>query len=284
MTAADQEIRVFLLDEEGIVRLGVRGLLDAEPDIQVAGEAGSAAAALTRMPAARPDVAVLEMRLPDCDGSRACRKIRARMPEVACLVLTDRSDDQALRDAVTAGCAGYLLKQARGPSLAAAVRTAASGQPALEAHAASALMTWVQDRAKVAEATARLTAREREVLSLLGEGLSSRQIGERMTVTEATTSTPCWPSWACATAPRRPPSPPAWPHGTSSRPHGQPAVPPGMLPAMALPGGCPGPPGVRRVGRDHGKPTAGDDPGQEPPGTTRTGTRVMAVACRARQP
>ncbi len=186
MTAADQAIRVFLLDDQEIVRRGLRGLLDAEPDIQVVGEAGSAAAALTRMPAVRPDVAVLEMRLPDCDGARACRKIRARMPDTACLVLTERSDDRAPRDAVMAGCAGYILKQARGASLAAAVRAAASGQPALDAHAAGALMAWVQDRARTKEVTARLTAREREVLSLLGEGLSSRQIGERMTVTEAT--------------------------------------------------------------------------------------------------
>ncbi len=186
MTSAERAIRVFLLDDQEIVRHGLCGLLDAEPDIQVVGEAGSAAAALIRMPAARPDVAVLEMRLPDCDGAQACREIRARMPEVACLMLTDRCDDQALRDAVMAGCAGYLLKQARSASVAAAVRAAASGQSALDQHAARGLMAWARDQARMREMAARLTAREREVLGLLGEGLTSRQISQRMTLAETT--------------------------------------------------------------------------------------------------
>ena len=112
-----KQIKVFLLDDHEIVRRGVRELLEANPDITVVGEAGTAASALARIPALRPDVAVLDVRLPDGDGITVCRDIRSKMPEVACLMLTSFGDDQAIFDAIMAGAAGYVLKQIRGTDL-----------------------------------------------------------------------------------------------------------------------------------------------------------------------
>src|SRR5258707_3482808 len=123
-----KQIKVFLLDDHEIVRLGVRELLDAEPDITVIGEAGTAASALARIPALRPDVAVLDVRLPDGDGVTVCRDIRSRMPEVACLMLTSFGDDEALFDAIMAGAAGYVLKQIRGTELPGAGQAVRGGQ------------------------------------------------------------------------------------------------------------------------------------------------------------
>ncbi|HZC61533.1 MAG TPA: response regulator transcription factor, partial [Streptosporangiaceae bacterium] len=110
-------IRVFLLDDHEIVRRGVRDLLDTEPGITVIGEAGTASAALARIPALKPDVAVLDIRLPDGDGVTVCRDLRSKMPQLACLMLTSFSDDEALVDAIMAGAAGYVLKQIRGTDL-----------------------------------------------------------------------------------------------------------------------------------------------------------------------
>ncbi len=115
-------IRVFLLDEHEVVRRGVREVLEAEPDITVVGEAGTAASALARIPALRPDVAVLDVRLPDGDGVSVCREIRSAMPQVACLMLTSFGNDDALFDAIMAAGAGYVLKQIRGTDLVGAVR------------------------------------------------------------------------------------------------------------------------------------------------------------------
>ena len=127
---AQRQISVFLLDDHEIVRRGVKDLLEAEPGIVVVGEAGTAASALARIPALRPDVAVLDVRLPDGDGVSVCREIRSRMPSVACLMLTSFSDDEALFDAIMAGAAGYVLKQIRGTDLVGAVRTVAVGRVA----------------------------------------------------------------------------------------------------------------------------------------------------------
>src|SRR6201992_831947 len=124
--AAKGPIAVFLLDDHEIVRRGVRDLLEAEPDIRVVGEAGTASSALARIPALRPAVAVLDVRLPDGDGVTVCREIRSRMPEVACLMLTSFGDDDALMDAIMAGAAGYVLKQIRGHHLVGAVRPGGS--------------------------------------------------------------------------------------------------------------------------------------------------------------
>jgi DNA-binding NarL/FixJ family response regulator len=138
--AAVRRIAVFLLDDHEVVRRGVRDLLEAEPDIVVVGEAGTASSALARIPALRPDVAVLDVRLPDGDGVTVCREIRSRMPEVACLMLTSFGDDDALFDAIMAGAAGYVLKQIRGTDLVGAVRTVAAGESMLDARAAGQVM------------------------------------------------------------------------------------------------------------------------------------------------
>ena len=185
-TASGGKIGVFLLDDHEIVRRGVRELLEAEPDITVVGEAGTAASALARIPALRPDVAVLDVRLPDGDGVTVCREIRSRMPEVACLMLTSFGDDEALFNAIMAGAAGYVLKQIRGTDLVGAVRTVASGQSLLDADAASKVMRRMRDQTAHADPLAGLTGQERRILELIGEGLTNRQIGEQMYLAEKT--------------------------------------------------------------------------------------------------
>jgi DNA-binding NarL/FixJ family response regulator len=179
-------ITVFLLDDHEVVRVGVRDLLEAEPDIEVVGEAGTAASALARIPALRPNVAVLDVKLPDGDGVSVCREIRSRMPEVNCLMLTSFDDNQALLDAVMAGASGYVIKQIRGSDLVGAVRTVAAGQSMLDPHATSQLMARLRDRTAKADPLAALTGQERRILELIGEGLTNRQIGERMFLAEKT--------------------------------------------------------------------------------------------------
>ena len=181
-----KQIKVFLLDDHEIVRLGVRDLLEAESDITVIGEAGTAASALARIPALRPDVAVLDVRLPDGDGVSVCRDIRSRMPEVACLMLTSFGDDEALFEAIMAGAAGYVLKQIRGTDLVGAVRTVASGRSLLDPEAASRVMARMRDQSSKSDPLAGLTGQERKILELIGEGLTNRQIGERLFLAEKT--------------------------------------------------------------------------------------------------
>jgi len=180
------QIGVFLLDDHEIVRMGVRDLLEAERDITVVGEAGTAASALARIPALRPDVAVLDVRLPDGDGVSVCREIRSQMPGVACLMLTSFGDDEALFDAIMAGAAGYVLKQIRGSDLVGAVRTVAAGGSLLDPQAASRVLARLRERAAAADPLAGLTGQERRILELIGEGLTNRQIGERMFLAEKT--------------------------------------------------------------------------------------------------
>jgi DNA-binding NarL/FixJ family response regulator len=185
--AADNApITVFLLDDHEIVRRGVRDLLEAEPDITVVGEAGTAASALARIPALNPDVAVLDVRLPDGDGVSVCRDIRSRLPEVACLMLTSFGDDEALFDAIMAGAAGYVLKQIRGTDLVGAVRTVATGRSLLDPEAASRVMARMRDHSLRSDPLAALTGQERKILELIGEGLTNRQIGERLFLAEKT--------------------------------------------------------------------------------------------------
>jgi DNA-binding NarL/FixJ family response regulator len=184
--AEPSQIRVFLLDDHEIVRMGVRDLLEAEPDITVVGEAGTASSALARIPALRPDVAVLDVRLPDGDGVSVCREIRSAEPQVACLMLTSFGDDEALFDAIMAGAAGYVLKQIRGTDLVGAVRTVASGQSLLDPQAASKVMRRMREAAAHADPLAGLTPQERRILELIGEGLTNRQIGEQMFLAEKT--------------------------------------------------------------------------------------------------
>jgi DNA-binding NarL/FixJ family response regulator len=181
----DAAIRVFLLDDHEIVRRGVRELLEAEPDIEVVGEASTAAEALARVPATKPDVAVLDVRLPDGNGVTVCRELRSDMPELACLMLTSFADDEALFDAIMAGAAGYVLKQIRGNDLVGAVRTVAAGGSLLDPKAAAAVMERMRTP-KAADPLAALTEQERRILDLIGEGLTNRQIGERMFLAEKT--------------------------------------------------------------------------------------------------
>jgi DNA-binding NarL/FixJ family response regulator len=179
-------IKVFLLDDHEIVRRGVKELLEAEPDISVIGEAGTASSALARIPALKPDVAVLDVRLPDGDGVSVCRDIRSQMPEVACLMLTSFGDDEALFDAIMAGAAGYVLKQIRGTDLVGAVRTVASGRSLLDPEAATKVMARMRDQSRHSDPLAALTGQERKILELIGEGLTNRQIGERLFLAEKT--------------------------------------------------------------------------------------------------
>ncbi|MDD1063387.1 response regulator transcription factor [Streptomyces cocklensis] len=182
-------VRVFLVDDHEVVRRGVHDLLDAEPDIEVVGEAGTADHAVARGPALRPDVAVLDVRLPDGDGISVCRELRSAMPGLACLMLTSFDDDDALLDAIMAGASGYVLKQIKGSDLVTAVRTVASGQSMLDPATTARLMNSLRDdsgKDPQEQALAALSPREREILALIGEGLTNRQIGERLYLSEKT--------------------------------------------------------------------------------------------------
>jgi DNA-binding NarL/FixJ family response regulator len=179
-------ITVFLLDDHAVVRRGVKDLLEAEGDIKVIGEAGTASSALDRIPALKPDVAVLDVRLPDGDGVTVCRDVRSAMPEVACLMLTAFRDDEALFGSIMAGAAGYVLKQIRGTDLVDAVRAVAGGQSMLDAGTASQLIAWLRDQSARQDQLAGLTGHERKILELIGQGLTNRQIGERLGLAEKT--------------------------------------------------------------------------------------------------
>ncbi|MEU1202914.1 response regulator transcription factor [Streptomyces sp. NPDC005813] len=182
-------IRVFLLDDHEVVRRGITDLLDAESDISVVGDADSVEHALVRGPALRPHVAVLDVRLPDGDGITVCRELRSQMPELACLMLTSFDDEDALLDAIMAGASGYVLKQIRGSDLVSAVRTVASGQSMLDPTTTARLMRSLRDPAEpptVAPELASLSPREREILTLIGEGLTNRQIGKQLYLSEKT--------------------------------------------------------------------------------------------------
>jgi DNA-binding NarL/FixJ family response regulator len=181
-----RRISVFLLDDHEVVRRGVRDLLTAEPDIDVVGEAGTMASALDRLPALRPDVAVLDVRLPDGDGVSVCREVRSTLPGTACLMLTSYGDDHALLGAIMAGAAGYVLKQTCGADLVSAVRTVAAGQSTLDAHAAERVMATVRERIAGVDPLSALTEQEKRVLDLIGEGLTNRQIAEHMSLAEKT--------------------------------------------------------------------------------------------------
>jgi len=179
-------IRVFLLDDHEIVRRGIGDLLSLEPDLLVVGEAGTAAAARARMPACRPDVAVLDARLPDGSGIDVCRDMRATLPGLRCLVLTSYDDDDAVLAAVLAGASGYLLKEVRGPSIVEAIRRVAAGESLLGAALTARVRQRLQDKETDDHRLAALTDRERDVLTLIADGLTNRQIAERLFLAEKT--------------------------------------------------------------------------------------------------
>jgi two-component system, NarL family, response regulator DevR len=180
-------VRVFLVDDHEVVRRGVRELLEGQAggEIEVVGEAGTAEEALGRIPAVSPDVAVLDVRLPDGDGVEVCREIRSRHPEVRCLMLTSFADDEALFDSIMAGASGYVLKQVRGGDLVDGVRRVAAGQSLLDPSVTARVLERLR-RGPEDEAGVRLTDQERRILDLLAEGLTNRQIGERLFLAEKT--------------------------------------------------------------------------------------------------
>ncbi|MDX6287110.1 MAG: hypothetical protein QOG53_2595 [Frankiales bacterium] len=177
---------MFLLDDHEIVRRGVKDLLESEQDIVVVGEASTAQEAIDRVPASRPQVAVLDVRLPDGDGVTVCRELRSRMPELACLMLTSFADDDALYDAILAGAAGYVLKQIHGSDLVGAVRTVAAGGSLLDPQVTAQVMARLRDQVTRKDPLGGLTDQERKILDLIAEGLTNRQIGERMFLAEKT--------------------------------------------------------------------------------------------------
>jgi DNA-binding NarL/FixJ family response regulator len=177
-------VRVFLLDDHEVVRRGLRELLEAEDDLEVVGEAGSAEEAIGRIPATSPNVAILDVRLQDGSGVEVCREIRSKHPEIACLMLTSYADDEALFSAIMAGAAGYVLKQVRGTDLVDGVRRVGRGESLLD----PSLTARVLERLRNPEPDelAELTDQERRILDYISEGMTNRQIGEQLFLAEKT--------------------------------------------------------------------------------------------------
>jgi len=177
---------VFLLDDHEIVRRGIRELLEGEDDIEVVGESGLAQEAARRIPALRPDVAILDGRLPDGTGIDVCREIRSREPATKALILTSYDDDEAVIAAIMAGAAGYLLKQVRGRDLVDTVRRVAAGQSMLDPQVTAQVLERVRNGPAVDPRLAQLTAQEQRILGLIGRGMTNRQIAEEMFLAEKT--------------------------------------------------------------------------------------------------
>jgi two-component system response regulator DevR len=178
--------RVFLVDDHEIVRRGVAELLEREPDLVVVGESDTVAHALPRIEATSPDVALLDMRLPDGDGIDLCREIRSRHPEIACLILTAYDDDAAAMSAVLAGAAGYVLKNVRGSTIVDDVRAVAAGRSLIDAKLTARVSQQAQREDHDDPRFAALNLRERQVLALIADGLTNRQIGEQLGLAEKT--------------------------------------------------------------------------------------------------
>ncbi|HUD69821.1 MAG TPA: response regulator transcription factor [Acidimicrobiales bacterium] len=179
-------IRVFLLDDHALIREGIRLLLENEPDIEVVGEAGTAAEAMTRAPLARPDVAILDVRLEDSSGIEVCRDLRSMMPRLACLMLTSFADDEALYASVMAGASGYALKQIRAHDLIEDVRRVARGESLLDPRLVARVIERITNPPKSDSLFEALSAQERRILDLIAEGLTNRQIAEHMFLAEHT--------------------------------------------------------------------------------------------------
>jgi two-component system response regulator DevR len=183
---SDRPIRVFILDDHELVRRGLTDLLTTTNDLTIVGEAATAADALHRIPAAAPDVALLDARLPDGSGIDVCREIRSCYPNVRCLILTSYDDDEALFAAVMAGASGYLLKQIGGNSLLEGIRQVAAGRSLLDPAVTEKLLDRLRNPVQRDPVAGSLTAREREILDLIADGYTNRQIGERLFLAEKT--------------------------------------------------------------------------------------------------
>ena len=181
-----EDIRLFLLDDHEVVRRGIADLISLEKGMIVVGEAGSKAEALTRILAARPDVAVLDVRLPDGTGVEVCREIRSALPDLKCLMLTSYADDEALFDAIMAGASGYVLKEIRGSDLVDAVRQVAAGKSLLDPAATQRVLDRLRDGERHDDRLEGLSDQEQRILELIGDGLTNRQIGESMHLAEKT--------------------------------------------------------------------------------------------------
>ncbi len=178
--------RVFLVDDHEVVRRGLKELLDGEDDIDVVGDAGTAGMALAGIAKTAPDVAVLDVRLPDGNGVEICREVRARDPRLACLMLTSFSDDEALFDAIMAGAAGYLLKDIKGNDLLDAVRRVARGESLLDPSLTGKVLERLRQGDEQDPRLASLSDQERRILELIADGLTNRQIAEKMHLAEKT--------------------------------------------------------------------------------------------------
>jgi DNA-binding NarL/FixJ family response regulator len=179
-------IRVFLLDDHEVVRRGLRDLLESDGDIEIVGESATAAEATSRIPALRPDVAVLDARLPDGSGIDVCRDVRSADPSIKVLILTSYDDDEALFAAILAGAAGYFLKQVGGNDLVDAVRRVAAGQSLIDPSLTARVLERLRHGPAEHEELASLTEQERKILILIAEGLTNRLIGERLFLAEKT--------------------------------------------------------------------------------------------------
>jgi len=183
---AGMAIRVFLLDDHEIVRRGVRDLLETEPDLEVVGEAGTVAQALDRIPITNPDVAVLDVQLPDGSGVEVCREVRSARPELACLMLTSYADDEAMFEAIMAGASGYILKDVRSAHIIESVRRVAAGESLLDPALTARLVDRLRRGPDEDERLRDLTPQERKILGLLADGLTNRQIAAEMFLAEKT--------------------------------------------------------------------------------------------------
>ncbi|AXN43377.1 Transcriptional regulatory protein DevR (DosR) [Mycobacterium marinum] len=179
-------VTVFLVDDHEVVRRGLIDLLDADPQLDVVGEAGSVSEAMARIPAANPDVAVLDVRLPDGDGIELCRDLLSRMPNLRCLILTSYTSDEAMLDAILAGASGYVVKDIKGMELARAIKEVGAGRSLLDNRAAAALMSRLRGVVERPDPLSGLTDQERTLLGLLTEGLTNKQIADRMFLAEKT--------------------------------------------------------------------------------------------------
>ncbi|QUH03044.1 response regulator transcription factor [Saccharopolyspora erythraea] len=178
--------RVFVVDDHEVIRRGIAALVTAESDLELIGEASTVAESLALVPQAKPDVAVLDVRLPDGNGVELCRELQSRQPGLRCLMLTSFDDHDALMDAIIAGAAGFVLKGVVSEELVNAIRTAGSGESLLSAKKTEAMLAWLRREQEQADPLRELTAREREVLELIGEGLTNREISQRMYLAEKT--------------------------------------------------------------------------------------------------